>query len=327
MQQVRRDQFEPAVPVVDRRPGAPSPQIARPRIKPIQPFVPAKGTGRALMPRGKSSPLPAILRRRSMLVSVGHLWVLHRRLATRILLALALAGLIGAAYVLREEVAAGFASAGEVAESVAASNGFAIAEIEISGQALTREADIVRALALEDVGTTLTYDVEAARLRIEEIPSVDAATIRRIYPDSIDVTITEKTPVARWRIDGRTMLVDARGTPIAPASFANGDLTLVIGEGAADDALPMINLMERFPDLTQELAALSRIADRRWDLIYYTGLRVQLPETGVVAALDRLDAYHRDHLLLDRDLDLIDMRVPQYVAVRPTVREDQEDNS
>lgn len=310
MQQVRRN---------DVASTSPAPKSLRPRLKPVEPIQPI-ARDRSLAVRGGP---PVLVRRRGgPMVRLANLWVLHRRLALRAIILLALAGAALAAYVMREELGEGATLVTHLVTGRVADAGFGVAQIEITGQALTREADVMRALRLEDFTTTLSFDAEAARLRIEEIPSVATATIRKIYPDSITVTITEKEPAARWRIDGLTMLIDANGRPIAPAGFENGDLTLVIGEGAGDDALAMITLMQRFPDLTADLAALSRIADRRWDLIYYSGLRVQLPEQGVVGALNRLNAYHRDHLMLDRDVDLIDMRIPQYVAVRPTVRDE-----
>ncbi|WP_196257771.1 cell division protein FtsQ/DivIB [Pelagibacterium limicola] len=256
------------------------------------------------------------------MVRLANLWVLHRRMAFRAIILLCLVGAGIAGYMLRDELHEGITIVSHLVTGQVAEAGFGVAQIEITGQALTREADVIRALAIRDFTNTLGLDAEAARLRIEEIPSVETATIRKVYPDSIIVTITEKVPVARWRIDGLTMLIDAKGQPIAPAGFENGELTLVIGEGAGDDALAMITLMNRFPDLNTDLAALSRIADRRWDLIYYTGLRVQLPEHGVVAALEKLNRYNRDHELLARDVDLIDMRIPQYVAVRPTPRDE-----
>ena len=151
---------------------------------------------------------------------------------------------------------------------------------------------------------------------------MESATVRKIYPNRIAIDLVEKEPVLRWRIGDWTYLVDKTGTAIArdPGSYA--DLPLVVGDGANDDALIMVNALERHTALRQNLAALSRIGDRRWDLIYYTGLRVQLPEHGVAQALDRLDMYQRDYALLDRDVTLIDLRVPGVVAVKPTVRED-----
>jgi cell division protein FtsQ len=78
----------------------------------------------------------------------------------------------------------------------------------------------------------------------------------------------------------------------------------------------MIRTLDRYPALTRDLAALSRIGDRRWDLIFYTGLRVQLPENGVAQALAQLDMYQSTDQLLDRDVTIIDLRVPGMVSLK-----------
>ncbi len=268
--------------------------------------------------------LVPVRRRGGMLVTLGNWWVLHKRLALRAIALLVALCVAAGCYVMREDVSEGLNVVGSVLTGHMADVGFGIEKIEINGLSLTREADVAHALGIEIGSTSLGFDIAEARLRVEEIPSIASATIRKVYPDTLMVSITEKAPMARWRIDGATMLIDASGAPIAPASIENGDLPLVIGEGAGDNAMAMINLVNRYPDLTFDLAALNRVADRRWDLIFYSGLRVQLPETGVVDALGRLNGYQLDHQVLQRDLDLIDMRVAQYVAVRPTVREEDD---
>ena len=122
--------------------------------------------------------------------------------------------------------------------------------------------------------------------------------------------------MARWRIGDATYLVDEDDSPVAKDDDSFRDLPLVVGEGAADDAMIMIRQLDRYPALTEDLAALSRIADRRWDLIFYSGLRVQLPENGVAQALAALDGYQRDGQLLDRDVNVIDMRVGGMVSLK-----------
>ncbi|MCD7060132.1 cell division protein FtsQ/DivIB [Pelagibacterium xiamenense] len=327
MQQVRRAYVPDDAPGIETatRPHSPAPKVSRPSIKPVAPMVPL---ARERSPAVARRNLPVSLkRRRGVLVGLGHLWVLHRTLVLRAAaLVIVAAGLLGA-YVFRDEIGQGAMYGADIVSGRAAQAGLGVAQISMTGQALTREADIIAALDVDDFTTTFTFDAEAARQRIEKIASVESATIRKIYPDTLDVMVTEKTPVARWRIDGETYLIDATGAPIARARFENGDLPLVIGAGAGDDALAMVNLIERFPAVTGDLAALVRIADRRWDLVYFTGLRVQLPESGVVPALERLGTYQADYQLLDRDLDLIDMRVPEYVAVRPTQREEEDPSS
>ena len=128
-------------------------------------------------------------------------------------------------------------------------------------------------------------------------------------------------PVARWRVDGVTFVVDAEGEQIGEDRGAYGELPLVIGDGAADNALAMIRVLSQFPDLQQGLVALSRIADRRWDMIYESGLRVQLPEAGIAQALVQLNSFQGNYQLLDRDVTLIDLRVPTIVALLPAVHE------
>lgn len=276
-------------------------------------------------PRRLPAPIPVPARRPRMraLTGAGHVWVLHRRRVLQAILAAVVLSILATGYIFRNEIRFGFTVAIDAISGQVADSGFGVAQISITGQSMTREADIVRALEIDDFTSTLNFDADAARLRIEELPSVATATLRKTYPDAIAVTITENEAVARWRVDGHTFLIDSAGEPIADATFDDGGLMLVIGDGAGDDAQVMINLMGRFPALSEDLAALSRIGDRRWDLIYYTGLRVQLPETGVVDALNRLTHFQQTQQLLERDVDLIDMRVPEFVAVRPTVREEE----
>src|SRR5690554_6364887 len=97
-------------------------------------------------------------------------------------------------YVMREEMSDGLGVIGNVLTGHMADAGFGIEKIEINGLSLTREADVARALGIEGGSTSLGFDIAEARLRVEEIPSIASATIRKVYPDSLLISITEKTP-------------------------------------------------------------------------------------------------------------------------------------
>jgi cell division protein FtsQ len=58
------------------------------------------------------------------------------------------------------------------------------------------------------------------------------------------------------------------------------------------------------------------VADRRWDLRLTNGIDVQLPESDVAAALDRLVGLDHDKKLLSRDITVVDLRLPDRVTVR-----------
>ena len=271
--------------------------------------------------------LPVVQRRpkRRLRIGLEHFWVLQRRLVLRGAAIFAVLTLAIVAWQAREPIGAGLTAAGDLVQGEFADAGFAVGEISISGQMLTRESEILAALGIAPRTSTLDFDAEAARARIAELPAIETVTIRKVYPGDVIVNVTEKVPVARWRVDGITFLVDAHGQQIGEDHGAWGDLPLVIGDGAADDAMAMIRSLEQFPDLSADIVALSRIADRRWDLIYDTGLRVQLPEFGVAQALRDLEAYQRDYALLDRDVTIIDLRIPELVALRPAQREEEDD--
>ena len=196
-----------------------------------------------------------------------------------------------ALYQLRTPITIGALNLIEMAQFRSADAGLAIGEIAITGQSLTSEQAIFDALGVEPHTSTVSFDVEAARQRIAALPSVATVNVRKSFPGDVSVSITEKIPVARWRVDGVTFVVDGSGEQIGEDHGAYGDLPLVIGDGANDDVLVMIRALDQFPTLKDGLVALSRIADRRWDLIYDSGLRVQLPELGVAGALRQLVGY------------------------------------
>jgi cell division protein FtsQ len=255
---------------------------------------------------------------RRALINAGYVWVLHKRVLLRVLAAALCCVAIVGVYEVRGKIQDGFITASDIAQNKFADAGFAVGEISISGQSITNETDIVKALAIEPHMSTVDFDADAARQRIEKLPAIASATVRKIYPGHVIVSVTEKVPVARWRVDGVTFIVDKDGEQIGEDGGAYAELPLVIGDGASDDAQAMIHALSRFDDLKKGLAALSRIGDRRWDMIYDTGLRVQLPETGVVQALNQLESFEKNYQLLERDVTVIDLRVPSIVALLPS---------
>ncbi len=262
-------------------------------------------------------PVPLQHPARRALVGISHAWVLHRALILRIFAALFALVCLAGLYQVRDSLTAAAATAMRFVQGEFAQAGFAIKSIEISGQRLSDDNDIIALLTIGTGNSTLTFDVQKAQARLEWLRAVESATVRKVYPNRVIVQIVEREPVVRWRVGDTTWLLDERGVRIGTDIASFTSLPLVIGEGAADDAVAMIRILDRFPDLKTDLAALSRIGDRRWDLIYRNGLRVQLPEQGVAQALTRLRSYQSDYRLLDRDVLEIDLRVAGFIALKP----------
>ncbi len=262
---------------------------------------------------------PVIIDRtsRNALVKASHVWVLHGKTIRRAFGVILLLLLAIGAWEGRNVLGAAGTAVYRFVQGEFAEVGFGIDRIEITGQTLTSDKDIITLLTVGTGNSTLTFDAQKAQSRLEWLRAVQSATVRKVYPNKVIVSIVERVPVVRWRVGDTTWLIDERGKKIGTDIASYTDLPLVIGEGAADDAVAMVRVLDRYPDLKDDLAALSRIGDRRWDLIYRNGLRIQLPESGVAQALDRLEMYQADYALFERDVTVIDLRVPGFLTLKP----------
>ncbi|MGJ8528154.1 cell division protein FtsQ/DivIB [Maritalea sp.] len=274
-------------------------------------------TGKAI---AMAQPLGAdLIFRRATHVVVArwrNLWVLHKRLAVRLIALLLVAGIGAAGLYSRNHLANYWSDVSGGTSALFAQAGLSVAELSLSGYALTNEELLFEAVGLEANLSLVNFDADAARLRLEALPSIETATIRKIYPNSLIVDLTEKKPVAIWIVDGVNFAIDQNGNRIAPIETPIEGLPMFIGDGAADDVPAFITMLNKFPALTEGLLASSRIGDRRWDLIYDFGLRIMLPETGVEQALTQIAQLETEQQLFARDIEVLDMRIADYLAVR-----------
>ncbi len=82
----------------------------------------------------------------------------------------------------------------------------------------TRElpADVVRAVAAVRLGTPMMrLDTKAIETRVAALPRVASVQVRCSVDGTVRIEVTERTPVAVVRRDGRVHLVDATGTDYA----------------------------------------------------------------------------------------------------------------
>ena len=102
-----------------------------------------------------------------------------------------------------------------------------------------------------------------------------------------------------------------------PAAF--GHLTVVAGSSAAPNAAPLLNILRTEPELFAEVWAVTYQSERRWDVHLRNGIRVRLPETDPRTAWSRLAVIDHSKRIIDRDLAVIDMRVPDQMIVEPNI--------
>ncbi len=149
-------------------------------------------------------------------------------------------------------------------------------------------------------------------------PLVKEAAVRKLYPSSLSITLTEGEPFALWQNQGEIFVVSKAGTVIEPLSDPrlNG-LPLVVGEGAAGRAASFLALMDGYPEVKAHARAGILTGTRRWNLKLDNGLDVKLPEEAG-PALERLTVLIKEQNLLDKDILSLDMRQPDRLVLRLT---------
>ena len=195
-------------------------------------------------------------------------------------------------------------------------------DIVLTGQVETSEQDIVAALALPTQGSLLGYDVADARARILALPWVKDVAIRKLYPGKLTVALAEKRAAAVWQHQDRLTVVEQTGKPIAKFGIADllnnrfAHLPHLVGQGASESASEILPLIGRYPQLSGRVTSYTRVADRRWDLGLANGMLIMLPETGMEKALRHLSGMAEKSRLLERQIDVVDLRLGDRVTFR-----------
>jgi cell division protein FtsQ len=261
----------------------------------------AGDTSRLVLPRFLRRPARALMRKR---------WKLPRAV-----------GLKGALLLFLTTGVAGVLLGGHGMTVVAAVTswcGLAIENVQITGQSETSEIDVLNQLALGDYPSLATFDVDAARSRIEAMPWVKEARIKKLYPDTLQIAITERSPYAIWQHDGGVVsLIDKDGKVIIDdVGERYARLPFVVGEGAEARAAEYVDLVDGVPELKDRIHAGVLISKRRWNVVLDNGVQLLLPEKDPGSALVAVAALDTQNNLLSRDIAAVDLRTSDKLIVR-----------
>ena len=206
------------------------------------------------------------------------------------------------------------------------SMGFVVKQVDVMGEGRLNEADVRAAIGIYPGEYFFGADLERAQIRTESLPWVDRAVVRRLWPNRIVVQLVETKPYALWQQNGQFSLVSAKGEEITKyedvRSMPKGLKTL-IGEDAPKHATVIEAALEGYPDIWARTESLVHMRGQRWDLYLNGGVKVKLPEANVDGALRRLADLQSRTQILDREVAVIDLRLPDRVSFAPSAKDDQ----
>lgn len=191
-----------------------------------------------------------------------------------------------------------------------------VRRIAISGSLENIDAAQIESRIAPEVGSGfLLADLDAIRRRLEAMPWVHVAQVRRHWPDTIGIHITEQQPVARW---GRAGYLNHEGQyfPTADADDSAGLPLLEGPEGSAPELMRRyLRLESMLSPLGLEIARLSADELEQLTVVFDNGVSLSLGNHAFAPRLQRF-AVLWERELRDHAIEHIDMRYEHGAAVR-----------
>lgn len=279
-----------------------------PALRFVGPFALLSGDGHVAAPkprRRRARRLPAE-RRATPMPGLG---------TGLVLLLLGCTGLYGA--VRNGEYGAFVAAHGQPGDIAARALGFSIDAVTITGLKALTPAEILRDGGVGPENSLALLDANALRDRLKAVPLVQDASVRKLFPGDLRISVTERDAAAVWQKDGVLSLISADGTSIdAVRDDRFNALPFVVGDGANARLGEFQALLAAVGELRPKVRAGVLVAGRRWNLQMDTGIEVQLPELEAIDTLKRLADIERQSRILEKDVISIDLRIPGRITAR-----------
>ena len=177
------------------------------------------------------------------------------------------------------------------------------------------EEDLRTAVAGLLEGGLLGVDVGRIRRSVEALPWVAAASVRRVWPDMLRITVEQQQPVARW---GGAALMNAEARIFRPRELPAGLPSLAGPPGSADRVLVRYGALRRaLAPLGFEVTGVTLDERRAWTVTLADGGRLRLGREDIEARIDRfVRAWPRLSRAQNQRIALVDLRYPNGFALR-----------
>ena len=187
---------------------------------------------------------------------------------------------------------------------------FAVNTIQTVGRERASKNDLSKILKKYQKTSLLSLDLNYIQSEVEKVAWIKKVIIRRVLPNTLSLTIEEFSPRAVW-IRGRDRYVlDKNGYTIEKVSddqFQN--YFTIKGAEAELNLMNLIESLENFDEIYNQIDYANYVGRRRWDLHYKSGVRIMLPEDNIIDSLSLLETYIKENKLIEKGHKKIDLRV------------------
>ncbi|SDV49586.1 cell division protein FtsQ/DivIB [Chitinasiproducens palmae] len=200
---------------------------------------------------------------------------------------------------------------------------FNIRQILVEGETMHVNEPTVRATMIGQLrGNFFTVDLDGARKLFESMPWIRRASVRRVWPDALAVTLEEYRPLATWGDDDQLVSVDGE-LFTANQAEADEDLPTFYGPPGSEQIVAA-----RYRDFRKWFAPMGAEPDEvvlspryAWSVRLSNGTQVELGrERGPSTLDDRsqrlVKAWPQAVQRWGKDIEYADLRYTNGIAIR-----------
>lgn len=174
-------------------------------------------------------------------------------------------------------------------------------------------------LVLQDSMGKGFFDTDVAQIKsdVEQNSWVAQASVKRIWPDTINLQITEHVAIARW---GNNQLLNQFGDAFTPADISSAS-HLPRLQGPAGSQFQVMQQFQQFSQIMfpagLKISELTLSSRGSWDLVVNETLQIAVGRSDFTEKLERfVDFYVRQSKTNATSFEAIDLRYGNGIAVR-----------
>ena len=191
-----------------------------------------------------------------------------------------------------------------------------ISKVKMENQWQHIQEDEIRKVVIDYMGVGFfRFDVNELKLRLEKHPWVKEASIKRLWPESLGLSLTEYTVIARWN---ESELLSQGGGVFQPMDLSNlQSLPQLFGPANSES-----RVMEQYHAFNQilfsadlKLTSLKLTARGSWDLVVNNSMKIKIGRRELVERLERFKDFYERQAIAD-DIVNVDLRYGNGIAIK-----------
>jgi cell division protein FtsQ len=166
-------------------------------------------------------------------------------------------------------------------------------------------------------GTSLIFlDADQLNRQINGLPWISRTTVQKSWPGTIRIRVVEHEPVAIWN---ETSVLNSDGKPLEKPVAEMALARLRGPEGAPEKVMEhYLQFSQIFKEYGHQIVQVTMKARGAWSLKTQEGIEIQLGEKNVLERSRRIVNVLTHSGLPDLDIEYIDARYPNGIAIKFT---------